>query len=215
MFEKDTASIYRVAGLSRYPWLDCGFGTRHSQNWPPEPVVWVRQIHSDLCVAASGPGCLGQADAIVTDTPGWYLTIRTADCVPVLLADTRRRVIAAVHAGWRGTVQAIVFKAVKNLGERYGSRPGDLVAAIGPGICGQCYEVGPEVAAQFRPWLPELVDHIDLAEVNRRQLLEAGLEPARIFAGAPCTSSNPEDFFSWRRDRVRAGRLVSAIALRP
>lgn len=220
MFEKDTGLVYRVTELDEYPWLDCGFGTRHARDWPPEPVAWVRQIHSDRCVVAEGPGCLGQADALLTGTPGCYLTIRTADCVPILLADTRRRAVAAVHAGWRGSVQAIVFKAVKKLEERFGSRPEDLVAAIGPGVCGRCYEVGAEVADQFRRWLPEPAEpdgrrRIDLADVNRRQLLEAGLEAGRIFAGAPCTASNPGEFFSWRRERVRAGRMVSGIAIRP
>ena len=103
--------------------------------------------------------------------------------------------------------------------DRFGSRPADLLAAIGPGICGDCYEVGPEVAAQFKRFFPERSQldkktHIDLREANRRQLLQAGLAPARIFVSSLCTACSPEEFYSWRRDKDRAGRLVTAIAVR-
>jgi YfiH family protein len=212
MFHQDQAHVYRVTELERLPWLDHGFGTRLSGSWTPGPPVWVRQVHSARCIPAGGVlGCLGEADALVTNSPGCYLTIGTADCVPVLLADERLRAVAAVHAGWRGTVQAIAPAAVRSLGEQFGSRPEDLLAAIGPGICENCYEVGPEVAVQFgRSGRIRL----DLADVNRRQLIEAGLDPTRIFSGAPCTACRPDEFHSWRRDRVRTGRMVSAVAIR-
>lgn len=212
MFYKDQGQVYRVAELDRLSWLDHGFGTRSAGSWTPGPPVWVRQVHSARCVRADGVfGCLGEADCLVTNSPGCYLTIRTADCIPILLVDERQRAAAAVHAGWRGTAQAIAAGAVEFLGERFGSRPEDLLAAIGPGICANCYEVGPEVAVQFG-----LAGRtkLDLAEANRRELIGAGLDSSRIFANAPCTSCRPGEFHSWRRDHGKTGRMVSAVAIR-
>ena len=220
MFYLDKGHVYRVTELERLPWLDHGFGTRLAGSWMPGPPAWVRQIHSARTVRTDGAlGCLGEADSLVGNTAGFYLTIRTADCIPILLVDERQRAIAAVHAGWRGTVQAIAMAGVEALVEGFGSRPGDLMAAIGPGICAGCYEVGPEVAVQFEKWFPERADlasraKLDLAEANRRQLVLAGLDPARIFSGAPCTFCRPAEFHSWRRDRVKTGRMVSAVAIR-
>ncbi|HEX8984479.1 MAG TPA: peptidoglycan editing factor PgeF [Bryobacteraceae bacterium] len=220
MFRKDSHNIYRAGALERLDWLDHGFGTRLSDGWAPAAPAWVRQVHSARVIEATAAGCLGEADALVTATPGLYVSIRTADCVPILIADERRRAVAAVHAGWRGTADAIVVEALKEMGRLYKSRPKDLLAAIGPAVCGSCYEVGPEVAARFTRWFPERRDldgraRLDLVEANRRQLVEAGLDPARISTGAPCTACNPGEFYSWRRDREQAGRMVAAIAVRP
>ena len=220
MFRKDTRQVYRVEPLERLDWLDHGFGTRHSDGWVPGPLAWVRQIHSDKWIEADGrDGCLGEADCLISATPGLYVGIRTADCIPVLIVDACRRAVAAVHAGWRGSAEAIVAKAVRAMSERFGNRPADLMAAIGPGICRSCYEVGAEVAGRFKALFPERSDldaqtRIDLPEANRRQLVEAGLDPARIFVSSLCTACSPEEFYSWRRDKDRAGRLVSAIAIR-
>jgi YfiH family protein len=113
-------------------------------------LVSLRQFHSDvirLFDAAPPEPCRGDASA--TDRPGLLLAVQTADCVPILLADTRRRVVAAVHAGWRGTLRRIVQKTVGRMRMEYGTRPGDLIAALGPAIGGCCYEVGTEVARDF------------------------------------------------------------------
>jgi polyphenol oxidase len=114
------------------------------------PLVTLRQIHSDIihCVdsvpAESLPG-----DGMITRTPGLLLAIQTADCLPVILVDTRLRAVGVFHAGWRGTLQRIVEKGVGEMFGAVGSRPRDLKAAIGPGIQGCCYEVGDEVRAKF------------------------------------------------------------------
>jgi YfiH family protein len=113
-------------------------------------LVTLRQIHSDLVhvLDAAAAEAL-QGDAIVTSTPGLLLAVQTADCVPILLADTRRRIVAAVHAGWRGTLARIVAKTVGHMRMSFGTVPRDVVAALGPSI-GLCsYEVGPEVAQAF------------------------------------------------------------------
>ncbi len=210
-FYRAEDGVYRVRELDRFGWLQYGFGTRHARGWPPQPAAIVKQIHSNLCVVADGrPGVLGRADALITRSPGTWLAIRTADCVPMLYVDERLRAVAAVHAGWRGSAANIAAAAVAALCENFGTRPEDLNVAIGPAICGRCYEVGPEVAAQF-----DAADHVDLAEVNRRQLIEAGVAPERIVAGAPCTKCHAEEFFSHRREPENRGRMVSAIALAP
>jgi hypothetical protein len=112
--------------------------------------VTIRQIHSDLirCVEEIPEEPL-TGDGLITATPGLLLAIQTADCLPVILVDAKRRAVGVFHAGWRGTVQRIVEKGVGEMVRCFGSRPRDLKAAIGPGISGCCYEVGEEVRTKF------------------------------------------------------------------
>jgi len=178
----------------------------------------LKQIHSDRIERVDGGrGYLGEGDALVTDRPGVLIGVRTADCVPILIADPERQTVAAVHAGWRGTVEGIAVKAVSRLTHEYGSKPEDLHAALGPSIGPCCYEVGPEVAARFRPWLSDLPDgkrvHLDLTEVTQRQLTQAGLNTANIYAGSPCTHCRPSELHSYRRDGPKAGRMIAAIGI--
>ena len=114
------------------------------------PLVTLRQFHSDVIHVAVSP-CdeAPKADALITATPGLLLGVQTADCVPILLADTRKRVVAAIHAGWRGTLARIAVKTLGRMKMEFGTRPRDVVAAIGPAIGQCCYEVGPEVAQAF------------------------------------------------------------------
>jgi YfiH family protein len=113
-------------------------------------LVSLRQIHSDVIhVCESAPPEPPQGDAAITDTPGLLLGIQTADCIPILLADAKHRVVAAVHAGWRGTLRRIAAKTVGRMQMVFGTRPADVVAALGPGIGQCCYEVGPEVVKEF------------------------------------------------------------------
>ena len=208
MFYCDSRAIYRVPELDAFVWLEHGFGTRLADVPALYPNLGlVKQIHSAACVAAEGrSGVLGQADALLEATPGAVVAVRTADCIPILLADERHRAVAAVHAGWRGTVAGIAGRAVEAMRQRFGTRPADLHAAIGPGIGKCCYEVGPEVAAQFGA---EGRAHIDLPEANRGQLLAAGIDPARVYVAGLCTMCHPDEFHSFRRDREAAGRMYS------
>ncbi len=113
-------------------------------------LVTLRQIHSDLAHAVSAaPRGLLKGDAAITQTPGLALAVQTADCIPILLADTRRQAIAAVHAGWRGTLARIAAKTIGQMQMQFGTRPKDVVAALGPGIVRCCYEVGIEVVQKF------------------------------------------------------------------
>jgi polyphenol oxidase len=204
---------------------------------PATPLLTVRQIHSAIIVLAgqSGAGQAGapvpEADGILTDRPGILVGIQTADCVPVLVADPKRRAAAAIHAGWRGTVKRIVENGVERMRLEFGSDPQDLIAAIGPAVGPCCYQVGEvlrsEFEAQFQ-YAPELFRQdrdreagepaglfLDLFEANHRQLLAAGLQPGSIQLAGGCTACQPELFFSHRASRGRTGRMLSVIGIRP
>jgi hypothetical protein len=155
---------------------------------------------------------------MATSQPSVRIAVKTADCVPILLADPVRRVVAAVHAGWRGTVDEIAARSVRALESRYGSSPANLLAAFGPSIGPCCFEVGPEVAPLFQSIFPERRDlsertRIDLREANRRILLAAGLGASNIAHHAPCTHCGGDEFYSWRRDRVKGQRMYSVIGV--
>lgn len=204
--------------LSGFPWLAHGFGTRTSP--PPElPLALVKQVHSARAVTAWHEGNHGEADAIVTGTSGLAVGVKTADCVPILLIDAQNRAIAAIHAGWRGTVGQIVAETLRLMKTSYGTQPQDVAASIGPGIGKCCFEVGPEVARQFAPWYPEFSStdqkhHVDLAEVNRRELVRAGVPASQIDVSRLCTVDDRDLLFSYRREREAAGRMLSWVAVR-
>lgn len=208
MFYKDSAQVYRVAELDTLDWLVHGFGTRHSDIPSRFPnLATLKQIHSAASIPAMGRcGVLGEGDALLENTPGSVVAVRTADCIPILLVDERRRAVAAVHAGWRGTVARIAPLAVGAMRDRFGSHAADLRAAIGPGIGKCCYEVGPEVAAHFGG---RGRAHVDLAAANRRQLEEIGIPAERIYVCDICTRCRADDFHSFRRDGDAAGRMHS------
>jgi len=129
---------------------------------PNLPLITLKQIHSDVIQAfntAPGEPCKG--DASITNRPGLLLAIQTADCVPILLVDPKKRAIAAIHAGWRGALARIVTKTIGLMHMHYATKPSDLVAAIGPSIGPCCYEVGTEVATQFLSQFPDAPDYFD------------------------------------------------------
>jgi YfiH family protein len=203
-------NAYRARALARFDWLEHGFGTRSFD--PPEPLATLHQIHSDLALYADRAGCLGDGDAILSDAEGRFVAVKTADCLPILLVDERHRAVAAVHAGWRGTVAGVCISSLKAMAARWGTRPADVQAAIGPGIGPCCFEVGPEVAVQFGE--PFQRSHINLEQANRRQLIEAGLVPERIYTLGLCTFCLSDQFHSFRRDREKAGRMISVIGVK-
>jgi YfiH family protein len=210
------------------------------------PLVAVRQVHSNRSVVLRapfvgfGPEAIPEADGLISDQPGLLLAIQTADCVPVLVVDRMRRVVAGFHAGWRGTVEQIVELGVETMRAEFGSEPGDLAAAIGPGIGSCCYTVGDEVLDRFTKnfsYAPELFSQravrpdesvdgsnvsvglrvdlrVDLIEANRRQLLAAGLNADSISVAGGCTGCHPELFYSHRTSGGHAGRMMSVIGIR-
>lgn len=203
--------------LAVLSWLTHGFGWRDSEY--PAGILRIRQIHSaTILEAASANGdAAREGDGLITNEPGVVVGIKTADCVPVLLADPATHAVAAVHAGWRGSAQNIVSVAVRELVTRYGAHAQDLHAAIGPAIGVCCYEVSPEVARQFGSWIPEYAEatvpmRIDLARVNAMQLSLAGV--TNIWTAGECTFCNPDRYFSFRREKEQAGRMTSFIGCR-
>jgi|ERR1700733_1320923 len=213
---------------------------------PALALVGVRQIHSAMIrvvrredgaregklASADGKAVL-EGDGLITAVPGVMLGVGTADCVPVLLADVSKRVVAAFHAGWRGTVASIVEQGVNRMRQEYGSQPKDLVAAVGPSIGACCYSVGEEVRAEFRSnfsYADELFRnmnhpeasgtkvHLDLWEANRRQLLDAGLGEAQITVVGQCTACSRDSqgavqYFSHRAEHGVAGRMLNVVGV--
>jgi YfiH family protein len=212
VFYQDPDHIYHAATLDRFEWLTHGFGTRRAKL-PGVPLATLHQVHSTTCVAAAGrSGLLCEGDALLENTPGNAVAVKTADCIPMLFADARHRAVAAVHAGWRGTAGRIGPAALTAMKERFGTLPEDVHVAIGPGIGLCCYEVGPEVAARFGVDCGGRV-HIDLSEANRSQLAGTGVPPGQIHIANLCTMCRAEEFYSFRRDKQHAGRMHSFIGV--
>jgi hypothetical protein len=149
-FYFDRDGVLRLREWERYPWLIHGFGTRRTPDPSSHgvPAFTLRQIHSAIVRVAGDGGVKG--DALLASRPGDLVGVKTADCLPLLLVDVRRRVVAAVHAGWRGMARRVVEKAVGEMRRQFGSDPRDLRVALGPGIRACCYEVGPDVLDEFQ-----------------------------------------------------------------
>ena len=205
-------------------------------------LVGVRQIHSNIVrVVKKEEGALegrlqteeGKAvlegDGLITDVPGVLLGMGTADCVPVLVVDVTKRVVAAFHAGWRGTVARIVERGIAKMQEEYGSQAVDMVAAVGPSIGPCCYTVGEEVWSEFgrqfgyakelfiRPTDSGEV-RLNLWEANRRQLLDAGVAETSIATMGECTAcarsqSGALRYFSHRAEHGIAGRMLNVVGV--
>lgn len=219
MFALGDDQVLRSSLFTDFEWMTHGFGTRHAVNWPGETAT-LKQIHSGdvIAVCAARTDELGPGDALVTALPGVRLSIRTADCVPLLFADPVRRVVAAVHAGWRGTAQTISCRTIELMISEYGSAATDIHAAIGPAIGACCYEVSEDVAIQFRehlsPFWIEGQAKLDLAAINRAQLIAAGVSETNIDSPTMCTRCDPDGLFhSFRRDGERSGRMHAVVGL--
>ena len=190
----------------------------------PRVIVVPRQTHTtNVRVITDVPTSeeLQDVDAVVTHLKDFCLCVSTADCVPVLLYDKEKQVIAAIHAGWRGTVGRIVEKTIVVMRIHYGTDGKDLVACIGPCISLESFEVGDEVYAAFEEAGFDMVRiarryekwHLDLWEANRVQLLANGVLPEHIEVAGICTFQCYEDFFSARRVGIKSGRILSGIML--
>lgn len=213
-FTLDSDRVIRLNRWRDYPWLKHGFGTRQFAGWTGM-VASLKQVHgAEVLVAEGSEGCVGIGDALVTDMPGQMVAVRTADCVPVLIVDPVHRAVAAVHAGWRGTVAGIVPSALRRMAELYDSAAPEVDVAFGPCIQMCCFEVGPEVAQEFAGLFPERDElrgraAVDLVEANRRLAVQTGVRPERIFNTGECTVCHAALYHSYRRDKADSGRLVA------
>jgi YfiH family protein len=183
----------------------------------PVPVVTPRQVHGTRVVRAV-TGEQSPADGLVVGEPKLLVGVVTADCVPVLLVDSGRRVAAAVHAGWRGAAAGVLESALSLLRAEFGVEPGTLSAAVGPAVGGCCYTVGPEVGDAFRARTGETTadawetrdgrQYLDLRAAVRLLLGKAGVTTIDVLG--PCTVCSPS-YHSYRRDGSRTGRQLSFV----
>ena len=195
------------------------------------PLALVWQVHGDAIKVVKSSQDIGdsdeKADAVISNVSGVLAGVKTADCVPVLLGDPKTGAFAAIHAGWRGTVQSIVKKAVLELKQNYGSDPKDLIAAIGPAAGCSNYEIGQDVIDVFAENFSDIGKYfaatreghalVDLHLANRDQLLDCGVNNDNIFTAPFCTMERPDLFFSYRLEKQKfgkTGRLMSVIGRR-
>lgn len=207
------------------------FGTRHGGGRPDEGarvVVSVTQVHGTDALVLDRPVEPGETfaggwDALVTNQRDVWLTVKTADCVPVLVHDPAQGVVAAIHAGWRGTVAGILPRTLTLMRERFGSEPASLRIGIGPSAGPCCYEVDEPVlerlCEEFADW-PLVVREtgpgawlLDLRDVLRRQAQAMGLDDTSIRTVNACTICHPALFHSYRREGTARGTMVSGIVL--
>ena len=209
------------------------FSTERDEELPFY-VVQPHQVHGCVIREVTNPNTtreeLEGVDALMTDVPGVAISVRTADCIPVLLYDPVHRAIAAVHDGWRGTVQRLSQKVIAEMQHRYGTVPSDLKAVIGPGIGPESFQVGQEVVDEFAsagfpmeqilkdcgPKAPTAQNpmagglHIDLWRANEWLLQEVGVKSIQI--ASICTYKN-DRYFSARREGTKCGRIINCIKL--
>ena len=190
--------------------------------------VMANQIHSNhVCIIDKKEmqgwekleDAVEDCDALVTDQENVIVTILTADCVPILLYDPVKRVVAAVHAGWKGTEGEIAVKTIDAMKRRFDSNPSDILAGVAPAIGKCCYEVGEDVASHFSAY-PDAIDRhgkksmLDLPEINRKQMIAAGILKEHIEMSGICTACEVEHYFSYRREQGCSGRFMSMIGMR-
>ncbi len=188
-----------------------------------QQMVFARQVHGvDIHVIASEADALTlenatappRVDAMVTNLHHRYLTVQVADCQPVLLYDTHRRVIANVHAGWRGSIRNIIGRTVRTMQDTFQSDPGDIVAGIGPSLglcCAEFRHYRREIPSEYWRYKNDQ-HHFDFWAISRDQLVEAGVARENIHISGICTRCHPELFFSYRGEGL-TGRFAAVIGL--
>ncbi len=184
---------------------------------PIDKLAVPKQFHGDFIKTVQEPGVYDLCDALITTKTGVYLTISSADCLPIFLYDPELRAIAAIHAGWRGTKLKIVEKTIKKMIKEFGTNPEDLIAYIGPGAGVCCYEVGEEVARDFdHRYLVQYSAHksrLNMKLFTKIQLLDTGLKDRNIELSDYCTICNPGLFYSFRREKLNSGRMMGVIGI--
>lgn len=171
------------------------------------------QIHSDHIVEITTENCQQslEGDAMITDTPGLALLIKTADCQALLLYDPLQKAIAAIHAGWKGLIQDIIPKTIQKMSDLYGSKPADLIAVFIPSLLSCCSEFSDpshEIPQIYHDFILQN-NHVDLAGIADQQLIEAGVKPENVDRMPGCTMCDSDKYFSFRRgDAKRMGSVI-------
>ncbi|MFO7829462.1 MAG: peptidoglycan editing factor PgeF [Bacteroidales bacterium] len=188
-------------------------------------MVSPKQTHSkNIGVVKSTKDIFPNTDALITNVAGICIFVRTADCVPILLYDPVQKAIAAIHSGWKSTIQEISKHTIELMQKEFGTNLENLIAGIGPSIGPEVYEVGPEVIDQFQsrfsfdnyitPIKGSDKGLLNLWKVNQQILIHSGIPENQIEIAEMCTYSNPDLFYSARRDGVNSGRLATGIMLK-
>lgn len=205
----------------------------HALGLKPENMVTPEQVHGDAVMrvgaAEAGRGARDYADAIaatdalITDEPGLPLVLCFADCTPILFLDPEHRAIGIAHGGWKGTMNKIAQKTAQAMQREFGTNPDELLVGIGPAIGPCCYEVGENVADEFRQAFPAHEDkivlaedgkpHLNLWQANRLQLMDIGVRSENIEMADTCTACKHQWFYSYRADGGTTGRMAAVLAL--
>lgn len=177
------------------------------------------QVHGDQILTVTQPGRFEGYDALITNQPNHFLTVTVADCTPILIYDAGQRAVAAIHAGWRGTVARLVQKTVRAMQEQFGTQPEQCFAYIGTCIDRDSFEVGPDVAESFDERYKRFDDErqkflVDLKEANAAQLAAAGIPAGQIGVSPYSTVLHNRDYFSYRAESGNTGRMLALIGLR-
>jgi len=211
-FTGDSEAVY--SGFRKELAISC--------EWDANQFVFPRQTHSDRVAVVTSENItntIDDTDALITNERGLFICVQTADCVPILLFDPVKKVVAAIHAGWKGTISKIAKKTIGLMTDRFDCDPADIVAGIGPSIHIHAYEVGPEVVqaveasfsnspALLKPSMNEGKAYFDLWEANQTVLMESGIPEENIELMGLCSFEQGDLFYSARRDGTDTGRMV-------
>ena len=211
-----------------FPGVAHGFAPRDREVAGRFHLVRARQVHGTtvLAVGTESVSPVGEADGLITADRGVAVAVATADCVPILLVAPEAPVVAAVHAGWRGTLVDISAQAVEWLARDHGARVEEIHAALGPAIDGCCFEIERDIAERFAASFGDAIwgawqdgrpgkGTLDLREINRQRLIRTGLREDAVQRVGPCTACGGGPFASYRVEGPRAGRQLSWIGLEP
>jgi polyphenol oxidase len=229
------AESTRHGGISPAPYqsLNLGLNTLDSQSNVDENrlrffaalgidanrVATSHQVHGKEILEATQPGRYEGYDALMTNIPNLFVGVSVADCVPILVYDQKRRAVAAIHAGWKGTLAELVRLTLEAMQKQYGTKPNDCFAYVGTCIDETSFEVGPDVADLFAPEFKRVDEFtqrmfINLRSANVRQLTSFGIPTAQIAISSFSTALNNDDYFSHRLEKGQTGRLMALIGVR-
>ncbi len=222
-----TGTMPRFSVSEEHPWKEYRKELAKALHICIDQIYFPKQTHSDIIVSVNSETKreqIGESDALVSNVPGICLAVQTADCVPILLFDPVKNVVAAVHSGWKGTVSKLLTKTIDRMKQEYGCEAENIRAGIGPSIHKHSYEVGddvirrvmevfPNYEALLSPSVRDGKAFFDLWEANRSQLLESGVLPENMEVMGMCSFGLDQLFYSARRDGFETGRMVSCIML--
>jgi len=182
-----------------------------------EEVTFQKQIHSSIIKYSDRPQYLENCDAIYTDKINNFLVVSVADCIPIFLYESKKKIVACVHSGWKGTYEKILSNTIEELKEKFSIDPSELIAFIGPGISQENYEVGEDVAKYFEDEVKYKKNGkfcLDLKKDNYNQLIKCGVKKENIEVSELCTFNEKELLHSYRRDGNKSGRMFGVIGIR-